>query len=226
MLITCWSVKGGSGVSVVAAALAGLMAQRHGSAALLDLGGDQPALFGLAEPTGPGVLDWCDSSAEPARLRAVAVEIGSDLLLVPRGSGTRVTTAERARELAAAASALAPVAVVDAGPPLTARPGEGDAPTGEAQHASYLRELGTSMFVTRCCYLGLRRSRSLGVDADGVIVVDEPGRALSPVDVSEILGLPLIGSVEADPEVARAVDAGTLHRRVPRALVRGLRRAG
>lgn len=116
--------------------------------------------------------------------------------------------------------------VVDAGAPLAAHPEQLDAPAEEAHPAVHLRELGTSLFVTRACYLALRRARSIGVDADGVVVLDEPGRALGPRDVSEVLGLPVLGVVEADPAVARAVDSGTIARRIPPTLSRGLHRAG
>lgn len=225
MLITCWSVKGGSGVSVVSAALAGLLAQRHGSAAIVDLGGDQPAVLGLAEPRGPGVLDWCDSTAGADRLARLALEVAGDLLLVPRGEGHQVVAAARAGELALAVSELAPAVVVDAGVPLRATHNDVET-AGEQPHAAHLRKRGSSLFVTRACYMAIRRAKALGVSADGMILMDEPGRALNARDVSEVLGLPLVGVVEADPEVARAVDSGTLVRRIPASLARGLRRAG
>jgi hypothetical protein len=225
MLITCWSVKGGAGVSVVTAALAGLLAQRHGSAAIVDLGGDQPAALGLAEPNVPGVLDWCDSSAGAEQLARLAIQVGSDLLLVPRGEGRQMVTAGRAAELALALAKLAPAVVVDAGMPLGATQEEVGAP-GVWPHAEYLRRCGSSLFITRACYMAMRRAKALEVTADGVIFMDEPGRALNARDVSEVLGLPVVGVVEADPEVTRAVDSGTLARRIPASLARGLRRAG
>lgn len=235
MLITCWSVKGGSGVSVVAAALAGLMAERHRGAAVVDLGGDQPAVLGLAEPSGPGVRDWCDSGAPAAALSRIAIEVADDLRLVPRGEGARRIDAARAEHLRRAVEALAPVVVVDAGEPLSSSPPDiagSDTPDSEAPdsaarlHAEWLRSQGSSLFVTRACYLSLRRAMRIGVDADGVVLVAEPGRALKRRDVADVLGLPVVGVVEADPAVARAVDAGTLARRVPGSLSRGLRRAG
>lgn len=226
MLITCWSVKGGSGVSVVAAAMAGLMARRHGSAVLVDLGGDQGALHGLPEPSGPGVCDWAASEAPAEKLALLTLGSGSEVMVLPPGDAPPVGTLVRAKELAAAAATLAEVVVVDAGRPLGAHPEQSEHPGSEAHLAVHLRNLGTSLFVTRACYLSLRRARATGVDADGVVLLDEPGRALGARDVSEVLGLPVIGVVDADPEVARAVDAGTLSRRIPRTLSRGLRRAG
>jgi hypothetical protein len=115
--------------------------------------------------------------------------------------------------------------VVDAGVPLSATHEELGS-SGEQPHAVHLRRCGSSLFVTRACYMAMRRAKALKVSADGVIFMDEPGRALDAKDVSEVLGLPVVGVVEADPEVTRAVDSGTLVRRVPASLARGLRRAG
>ncbi len=233
MLITCWSVKGGSGVSVVTAALAGLMAQRHGAAAVVDLGGDQPATFGLSEPSGPGVLDWCDSTATPEALDRIAVEVTHDLRVVPRGHGSSTIGAERAEALIEAVSALSEAVIVDSGVPLTATPADAEVVGGyelegnhgTRHHGEYLRAAGTSLFVTRACYLSLRRAMSVGIDADGIVLLEEPGRSLNRRDVAEVLGIPVVGVVESDPSVARAVDSGTLARRIPPALARGLRRA-
>jgi Flp pilus assembly CpaE family ATPase len=232
MLITCWSVKGGTGVSVVSAALAGLMAERHGSATLLDLGGDQPAILGLPEPAGPGALDWCDSDADPAALGRLALEVASDLSLVPRGRGPASVGPQRGCELIEAAGALSPVVVVDAGEPIETDHDtvvtEPDLP-GHDRHrhpAVHLREAGTSLLVTTSCYVALRRATRSRVSADGVVLLAEPGRALDRRDVEHVLGLPVVGVVEADPAVRRAVDSGRLMRRVPASLARGLRRAG
>ncbi|MFV0318300.1 MAG: hypothetical protein ACK5O2_15235 [Microthrixaceae bacterium] len=226
MLVTCWSVKGGTGVSVVSAALAGLLAQRHGSAALVDLGGDQPGVLGIAEPAGEGVLDWCGSNSDAAGLSRLAVEVANDLVLVPRGHGSDRIAVDRAAELAIAVSELAPAVIIDAGVPLHTPTDAPGLSTDEHVPAAYLRNCGTSLFVTRACYLALKRATRCQIDADGVVLVAEAGRALGTRDVSDILGLPVIGVVEVDPSVASAVDAGSLIRRMPRSLVRGLRRAG
>ena len=58
-----------------------------------------------------------------------------------------------------------------------------------------------------------------------VVVIDEPGRALSAHDVSEVLGVPVAATVPIDAAVARAVDAGLLTTRLPRSLERALRSA-
>lgn len=232
MLITCWSVKGGTGVSVVSAALAGLLAQRRGAATIVDFGGDQPAILGLAEPAGSGVLNWCDSTAGPEALARLSLEVASDLELIPMGRGRGMTAPERASELVRALESLPGVVVVDAGEPMD---GDHDAGVTEAglpgherqRHpAEHLREAGSSLLVTTSCYVALRRAARTGISADGVVLLSEPGRALDKRDVEQVLGVPVVGVVESDPAVRRAVDSGRLIRRVPASLSKGLRRAG
>lgn len=227
MIITCWSVKGGSGVSVVSAALAALEVQRHGEVLLVDLGGDQPAVLGLKEPSKPGVLDWCASDAPAEALGRLVVQAGSGLDLLCRGEGPMRIEADRAAQLVDGLERLAPVVVVDAGTPLTSPPDQSlpDRPR-KPLVAEHLRTAGSSVFVTRSCYLSLRRAMRVGIDADGIVVLSEPGRALDHHDVASVLGLPVLGVVEADPAVSRALDAGTLSRRLPASLRRGLRCAG
>jgi hypothetical protein len=78
----------------------------------------------------------------------------------------------------------------------------------------------SSLLVTRSCYLSLSRAVH-HPRPDGVILIDEPGRALRAADVTSALGVPVVASVLCDPAVARAVDAGLLLRRLHRSL-RGL----
>ena len=72
--------------------------------------------------------------------------------------------------------------------------------------------------VVRPCYLALRRSVRAGATPDGIIVISEPGRALSADDVARCLGAPILASLAIDPTVARAVDAGLLLSRLPASL--------
>ena len=59
MLVACWSVKGGSGATVVSVALASMLAESApGGALVVDLAGDVPAVLGVPEPEGPGVRGW------------------------------------------------------------------------------------------------------------------------------------------------------------------------
>jgi len=77
--------------------------------------------------------------------------------------------------------------------------------------------------VVRPCYLALRKAVALAVKADSVVVVDEDQRALRPRDVESVLGLPVVAIVKTHPSVARRVDAGLFHRRLPDSLAAPLR---
>ncbi len=66
MLLTLWSPKGGSGTSVLAAACALVLARRADGARLVDLAGDQPAIFGLPTDPGTGLADWLARRARGA----------------------------------------------------------------------------------------------------------------------------------------------------------------
>jgi hypothetical protein len=191
MIILCRSVKGGSGTTVTAAAFGLLLAARHrGGGHIVDLNGDMPAALGIAEPDG-----------------ACATEVNSALRLLPRpmeGDASDTQWLSLATELQ---SLRGPV-VVDVG---TLTPGKA---LVDAAKASYL--------VTRPCYLSLRRAthrihhREMVVD--GCILVNEPGRALTEGDVGSVLKTTIRATVPFETSVSRAVDAGLLSHRVPRAL--------
>ena len=55
--VVCWSAKGGSGTSVIAAALALRSADFGRETLLVDLDGDQPDVLGVTSE-GPGATDW------------------------------------------------------------------------------------------------------------------------------------------------------------------------
>lgn len=202
----CWSTKGGSGTTVVAAALALVTAQRRPTL-LVDLCGDIPAAMGMAEPSGPGVRDWLASpSANALALANLAVPAADDLELLPCG-GT-LPARPRWADLAHALAQLERTVIIDAGtgvPPL------------ELHEAAQHR-----LLVTRPCYLAMRRAVAQGVQATGLVVVLEPGRALSAHDLSRVLGVPVVAEVQYDPMVSRAVDAGLLRSRLPRPLANQL----
>ncbi|MFT3851613.1 MAG: cellulose synthase operon protein YhjQ/BcsQ [Ilumatobacteraceae bacterium] len=205
----CWSVKGGSGTTVVAAALALLSAQRRPTL-LVDLAGDCAVALGAGEPHGPGVTEWLRSAnADATALGRLAVPVGERLDLIPRGA-LDVTDADRWDDLAAALPVLGP-AVVDAG-------------TGEPP-AALLGPGVTSLLVIRPCFLALRRASRLARRPSGVVLVREAGRALRSRDVEQTLGVGVVAEVDVDPAVARAVDAGLLQARLPRPLASQLRGA-
>ena len=213
MLVTCWSAKAGSGCSVVAASLALTWARAGHEVVVVDLGGDLPAVLGVAEPDGPGLTDWLAAGAGvPADgLGRLEVDVAAGLTLVPRGRGELVD-GERMQLLAGLCATSSRPVVVDAGlvdDRSSARP-----LVTEARHA---------LLVTRPCFLALKRLSVSAVRPTGVVLIDEPGRALDRSDVEEVAGVPVVASLTLDPAVARAVDAGLLTSRLPRLLERALR---
>ncbi|MDP8975827.1 MAG: hypothetical protein M3N28_05575 [Actinomycetota bacterium] len=214
MLVACWSAKGGSGTTVVAAALGHVLARSSPAGVLLvDLGGDLPAALGLPEPGGPGVSDWLAAGEDVPvdALDRLTVDSGEGFGLLPRGRGP--LPREGGERLAASLATRSSAVVVDCGTP-------GD-PVGTAVAAV----AGLSLLVLRPCYLAVRRALAAPIRPSGVILVSEPRRSLGRKDVEDVLGVPVRAEVAWDPDVARCVDAGLLGRRVPRALERSLRRA-
>lgn len=221
MLVSCWSVKGGVGTTVVSAALGVLIAGAADDGALLvDLAGDLPAVLGLAEPPGPGVSDWLRAGSEVPDdgLQRIEVPVADRLGLVPRGVLDLPNDQRRADALASALAADRRTVVVDCGC-LTDRTVE--LPTARAVAGAATR----SLLVIRPCYLALRRAVAAPLSPSSVVVVEEPGRALDARDIEDVLGVPVLASVPVDAAVARAVDAGLLASRLPRSLARSLRRA-
>jgi cellulose biosynthesis protein BcsQ len=224
VFVSCWSVKGGSGTTVVAAALALLLARRSPDGALLvDLAGDAPAALGLGERAGPGVHAWlaAGGATPPDALARLEVAAAPELALLPAGDppagaapgqGLAAARTERAALLASLLAADPRPVVVDCGPLA------GDAAVVLAGGAT------ASLLVLRPCYLALRRAQAAPLRPSGVVLVVEPGRALGPADVEAVLGVPVRALVPWDPAVARCVDAGLLARRLPRQLERPLQR--
>ena len=216
MLVSCWSAKGGSGTTVVSVAL-GLVLARTSDVLLVDLAGDVPGALGLPEPDSPGVTAWLAAGDDVGvdALERLEVPARPGLAVLPRGTGPLPAGAARVELLAAHLAADPRPVVVDCG----LVPREPAAVTVLAGAATQ------SLLVTRACYLALRRAVHLPVRPSGVVLITEPGRALTRSDVEQIVGVAVRAEVALDPAVARAVDAGLLGSRLPRALERALRRA-
>jgi hypothetical protein len=213
MVTVCWSPKGGSGTTVVAAALAVVLAQRHDGALVVDLAGDVPAALGMPEPAGPGALDWLGTADAGPEALARLVRAGhGGLGVVPAGDRGARWPSERGADLVAALAAFDQPVVVDAG-------------LLRAETHEIVARATTSLLVVRSCYLGLRRAVAAPVRPSGVILVREPGRSLGRADVEDVLGVPVVACIEQSVDVARAVDAGLLMARLPGTLQRGLRAA-
>ena len=211
MLTACWSVKGGSGLSVVAAALA-VLRRRGDGALLVDLDGDQPGILGCAEPAAPGggitggfAVAVADDVA--TAIRSAEIDVADGLALLPRGPGP-LPAAGRATAFVEHLARERRAVIVDCG-----RPGADD---GLA--AAVVGSADRSLLVVRPCFLALRRATTAPWRPDGVVLVTEVGRALGARDVEGVLGAPVVAVVEVDPAVARVVDAGLLLSRPPRIL--------
>lgn len=216
MLVCCFSVKGGVGVTVTAAGLALSLGELGGGSpvTLVDLGGDLPAVLAVPEP-GPGVADWLAAGADvpPEGLDRVGVAVSPNVDLVPLGSGILVDDPGRAEVLARllASRARGGSVVVDMGRIDMLPASLSDA---------LMEKADRRLLVTRACYVALSRARRFVPLATDVVLIEEEGRALDRVDVSTALGVPLAATVALDVAVARAVDSGLLVRRLPRPLRR------
>ncbi len=221
MVTLCWAAKGGSGTTVVAASLA--LNSTHPSL-LVDLDGEIPAVLGLPEPDRPGVAEWLATDASAEQLADLLVDIAPHRWLLPWRSGATWATP--------AAPPIEPTAVRwgqlgdwlnewtrQWGCYITIDAGTGEPPP------PLIERVDRSLLVTRPCYLALRRAVRGETRPTGVVLVDEPGRALSQRDVEHALGVPVVAKVSFDPAVARAVDAGLLVTRPPRVISKELRRA-
>jgi MinD superfamily P-loop ATPase len=198
MITVCWAAKGGSGTTVVAAAMA-IAAPKP--TLLIDLAGDVPAVLGVPEPDGPGVLDWLASEAPPSRIPALELRVDGHASVLPRGGPATVPPA-RWDELATWLRSERRNIVVDAG-------SRGDPPPAIVRAADH------ALLVTRPCYLALRAAVRQPTSPTGVVLVEEPGRALRARDIEASIGAPVVATVLLDPAIARAVDAGLLLARLP-----------
>ena len=207
MITLCWGAKGGSGVTTVAAALA--LAQRRPTL-LVDLAGDAALALGIADDGAPMLDDWFATESPPDRVVRLARRVTTHLEVVPTRRPVP-TDSTRWSPLTAAMRSHAGDVVIDAGsggpPPLL--------------HATVDR----SLLVIRPCYLALMRAQRLGVRPHGIVLVDEPGRALGPDDVAAAIGAPVVATMLTDPKIARAIDSGLSVSRLPATCWRELRAA-
>lgn len=244
MLIACWSPKGGSGTTVVAAALALVLAGGDGPSVrparpprrqwqegaggptlLVDLAGDIPAALGVPEPSGPGLSDWLAAGPDVPddALTRLEVEAAPNLRLLALGGSRAVAGCHRGDACAAGChrgDALVGALAADRRPVV--------ADCGRAERGPELAVAAgaaLSLMVLRPCYLALRRALAAPIRPSGLVLIGTEGRSLGRRDVEEVLGVPVRAEVVLDDAVARAVDAGLLATRVPRALERALRSA-
>lgn len=196
-MIICSSPKGGSGCSVVAAAIARRLAEQHPTV-LVDAVGDQPALWGRDAPE-VGLRQWQQLPAEarstPDRL---SVALGP-VDLLPAGEGSVEVALERSVHEALAAAWPGRSLVVDVG-------------TGAVSATSADRVL----LITRPCYLAMRKAAERRHGIDGVVLLVDDGRLMRGDDVEAVVGAPVLAALPSLASVARAVDSGRFDGRVNR----------
>lgn len=204
--------KGGMGTSVVAAAVA-VESARDTPTVVIDFGGDLARILGVDTLDRQGVGDWLAASGDVGveSLGHLQIEVTSNLALVSRGESmnSRIPV-ERAMQLVQGLQGghrrvIADVGVLsDASDPRSIACVAGDRTT----------------CVIRGCYLALTRFGDLPVIVDDVVEIEEPGRTLRTIDIEAVVAMPVSARIPYDPAIARAVDAGLLQRRMPRALRR------
>ena len=167
---------------------------------LIDLRGDLPATMGMAEPSRPGINDWLGENVttDAASLVLLGDAVVDGLVLVHRGSQF-VDGRPRWEQFARAIASIPHHVVIDAGTDYVP--------------AELAAAVDSITMVTKPCYLSLRRATHMP-RPHNVVVVKEEGRALTPQDVSHVLGAPVVAEVPHVAAVSRAVDAGLLPSRV------------
>lgn len=195
MMLTLAGAKGGVGTTTVAAACAVTAAHDGADVLLVDAAGNlgpSDAACALGLPAGVRIA-W------PTAVRA-------------DGPGARLEVV-RAVDPVDIAHAIddtaAAVVIVDAGT------------VDQRERLALAVDLGPWCVVLRESYLDLARlavTDGIGHRASssaGMVIVQEPGRALGPTDLEQTLSLPTVARVAVRANVARAVDAGTLAVRCP-----------
>ena len=190
MLTLCWAAKGGSGTTVVTAALA-LLADRP--TLVVDLDGDLPIVLGLGADARPGVHDWLRSSADGERLSGLAVDVTPTARMIPVGATDPAPDPSRWHDLATALADRPEDVIVDAG--------GGEPPVALAVAAE------RRLLVTRPCSLSLRAATPVdeepAAQATAEPAADDEPAAASPVTVSDVG--PAKPAIPVQPEAPRIV---------------------
>jgi CobQ/CobB/MinD/ParA nucleotide binding domain len=202
-IITVHATKGGQGVTTITAALGILHAQSGHRTLLIDTGGDLPAILGKPEPLSVGLSDYL---IDPnITLDDITVTVSKNLDVVTRGTGPIAFTTYTYGLITGGLGEYDRVIV--------------DAATCAAEWNQHAER---NVFVTRPCYLAVRRAIHLPRRPTEVVFMAEPGRALSAHDIEVVLGVPVGATVPVDIDTARIIDAGILGSRMPRQMSRAL----
>lgn len=225
MVIAVFGMKGGVGVSTVAAMLAVCEAEDRG-ALLVDLCGDMPATIGLGTTKPQGVTDWVEAidTAPGDALERIETPATEQLGVLLRGR--RVPAASRADLLVARFEREDRAVIIDCG---CLRPaGALDSPVellGDLAFRTACAQAATTrLLVSRACYLSLRAGAKSPVDPTSVALLSEPHRSLGVDDALAVLDTPVDFDIAVDPVIARLVDSGMLTLKLPRSIKKSLAR--
>ena len=188
--------KGGQGTTTVAASLAVTATRGDRRVVLIDTAGDAACI--LNQPPTPPADDL-------AGARVTASVNGIVLVHLP-AERIDTNTVRTVSKLAADDATI----IIDAGvDPAVVR------------RFHRVRPRPLRVLVVRPCYLAVRRAAAVPYTPDHVVLVRERLRSLTPDDIERALALP-VTTVDHDPVLARAIDAGLLathaHRRLGRPL--------
>ena len=202
-IITVHATKGGQGVTTITAALGILHSQGGHRTLLIDTGGDLPAILGKPDPLAAGLSDYL---IDPnITLDDITVNTAEYLDVVTRGTGP-IAFSTYTYGLITGGLGDYDTVIIDAG----------------TSAAEWNQHADRNVFVTRSCYLAVRRAIHLPQRATEVVFMAEPGRALSAHDIEVVLGVPVGATVPVDIDTARIIDAGILGSRTPRQMSRAL----
>ena len=254
-----WSAKGGSGVTVTAAALA----LATPDCLLVDLCGNTALALGIDEPP-VGLFAWLHSAHEvdTSALDRLIISVRPGMALLPAGTTRPVqpanasSLAERFALLVNYLSAKRPSGAQTSAKATgeqakkqqrartnVTRPFSSTTPTlpsTDMQWANVIVDAGTqshfdvtafdhllngadrSLLVVKSCFLAVHAAVGLSRRAHGIVVVGDEERRIAEADIAAAVGVPVLATVMVHPAVARAVDAGLLSARLPRAFTRSL----
>ena len=190
-IITIHTAKAGQGATVTAVTLASLCAAAGQRTLLIDAStGDLPAVLGLATVQSLGLGRYLTDPHAPT-VDTLAVPVIENLDLLRLGDPDAMP-ATLDTGLVTGGCDRYDTVIIDAG----TRPVTG------------CDSSATMLLVTRPCYLALRRAADTPLRPCGVVLINEPGRALTATDIEAVLGRPIVATILYDLAISRAVDSG------------------
>lgn len=199
-----YATKGGQGVTTIAAALGILTAHAGHRTLLVDSGHDLAALLGLPDNADrPGLAEYLEPASRTTPT-AITTRVAENLDIVSRGTGPIVFSTHTYGLLIGGLGQYDHV-IID---------------TTDNAYAWTLH-VEHRVLVTRPCYLALRHA-TITPRPTHVVLINEPGRALSAKDIEAVTAVPVTATVPYGLDIARNIDAGILNTRLPRTLTRAL----